>query len=65
MTLNRRSILQHIHTYSTVQLEHIQDSICEAVISGAIGTAWQEVSNAIDAEFDRRMGYLPPFWVLS
>lgn len=65
MPISRSSILRNIRAYSVVQLEHMQDEICSAVITGRAGLTWQEVSNAIDAEIDRRMGYLPPFWALT
>ena len=65
MSLTRDSILRNIHAYSKTQLEYMQDAICAAVISGEISQSWQDVSNAIDAEIDRRLGYLPPFWSLS
>lgn len=64
MKVSRTTILERIGTYSTSQLERLQDTICRNVASGKIGTCWHEVINAIDAELDRRIGCLPPYWAL-
>ena len=65
MKISRTTILERIGTYSTSQLEQLQDSICRNVASGKIGTCWHEVIHAIDAELDRRIGCLPPYWALA
>ena len=62
MKTSRKTILDQIGTYTTAQLEQLQDAICRRIISGSIGTCWHEVINAIDAELDRRIGCLPPYW---
>ena len=62
MKVSRTTILERISTYSTCQLERLQDTICRNVASGRIGTCWHEVIHAIDAELDRRIGCLPPYW---
>lgn len=64
MRASRTSILERIGTYSTSQLEQLQDLVCRNIESGNIGTCWHEVINAIDAELDRRIGCLPPYWAL-
>lgn len=65
MRTSRTSILERIGTYSTSQLEQLQDLVCQNIETGRIGTCWHEVINAIDAELDRRIGYLPPYWALT
>lgn len=65
MKLSRKTILGNLQSYPIDRLEALQDQICQAVVCGKLGSHWQEVSNAIDAEIDRRLGYLPPFWALS
>lgn len=65
MKLSRKSIMQNLQNLSVQTLETLQDAICIRIASGKLGSDWQDVLNAIDAEFDRRLGFLPPFWALS
>lgn len=65
MKASRAAILKRIGAYSTEQLEQLQGAVCRRIVSGTIGTCWHEVIEAIDAELDRRMGFLPPYWVLA
>lgn len=62
MKISRTTIQNQLATLGAAQLEQMQDAICRNIASGRIGTSWHEVINAIDAELDRRIGYLPPYW---